>query len=160
MEPEILVRLAEHTDIPELIRLRLAYFDEEFGVLPQEQLAAISAQLPQYFAAHLGADCIAVAAVLPDGHLAACALLTVSENPANPSFPNGRSGYVLGVFTEPQHRGKGLATRVMRQLLEEAKQLRLDTVRLSASDMGKGIYERLGFAVRQTHFTEMEWFPA
>lgn len=157
---EISVRLAAKEDIPELVRLRLAYFDEEFGVLPQAQLAAISAQLPQYFAAHLGADCIAVAAALPDGHLAACALLTVTENPANPSFPNGRSGYVLGVFTEPEYRGRGLATHIMRQVLEEAMRLRLDTVRLSASDMGKGIYARLGFAVKESHFTEMEWFPA
>lgn len=157
---DISVRLASKEDIPELVRLRLAYFDEEFGALPQAQLDAISAQLPPYFAAHLGTDCIAAAAALPDGHLAACALLTVTENPANPSFPNGRQGYVLGVFTEPQHRGKGLATRIMQQILEEAKRLRLDTVRLSASDMGKGIYERLGFAVRESHFTEMEWFPA
>lgn len=154
------VRLAERSDIPELVRLRLAYFDEEFGALPQAQLDMISAQLPPYFAAHLGADCIAAVAALPDGHLAACALLTVAENPANPSFPNGRSGYVLGVFTEPDCRGRGLATRIMQQILEEAKRLRLDTVRLSASDMGKGIYARLGFAVKESHFTEMEWFPA
>lgn len=156
---DISVRLASKEDIPALVRLRLAYFEEEFGALPQAQLEAISAQLPQYFAAHLGEACIAAVAALPNGHLAACALLTVTESPANPSFPNGRQGYVLGVFTEPQHRGRGLATRIMQQILAESRRLRLDTVRLSASEMGKGIYERLGFAVRTSHFTEMEWFP-
>jgi GNAT superfamily N-acetyltransferase len=87
------------------------------------------------------------------------ALLTVIEKPANPFFPCGRSGYVLGVFTEPAYRGQGLATQIMAQILAEAKRLALDTVTLSASDMGKGIYEKLGFTVRHSKFTEMEWFP-
>ena len=156
---EYTVRNAEIGDIPELCRLRLAYFEDEFGALPQEQLAAISAQLPQYFAAHLDKDCIAAAAALPDGTLAANALLIISEKPANPFFPNGRSGYVLGVYTMPEYRGHGIATRLMQHIQQEAKRLRLDIVTLSASDMGKSIYEKIGFSVRHSKFTEMEWQP-
>lgn len=153
------IRLADKADIPELVRLRLAYFAEEFGTLAPEQIAAISAQLPQYFSEQLGSGCIAPAAVRPDGTLAACALLTVSVKPANPFFPNGRTGYVLGVYTEPAERGKGLATAIMQLLQEEAKRLKLDQVTLSASDMGKPIYEKIGFHVKHSKFTEMEWLP-
>jgi GNAT superfamily N-acetyltransferase len=153
------VRNAEICDIPALCRLRLAYFDEEFGALPPEQLQAISAQLPPYFAAHLGKDCITAAAVLPDGSLAANAILMISEKPANPFFPNGRSGYVLGVYTMPEYRGQGIATRLMQHIQQEAKRLRLDIVTLSASEMGKSIYEKIGFSVRHSKFTEMEWLP-
>lgn len=156
---ETMIRLADSADIPELVRLRLAYFAEEFGTLAPEQITAIRAQLPQYFAEQLGSGCIAVAAARPDGTLAACALLTVAVKPANPSFPNGRTGYVLGVFTEPSERGKGLATGIMQRIQEEAKRLKLDQVTLSASDMGKPIYEKIGFHVHQTKFTEMEWLP-
>ena len=80
--------MAEEADIPALCRLRLAYFDEEFGDLPQEQLSAISAQLPAYFAEHLGRDCIVAAAESPEGVLVANAILMISEKPANPFFPN------------------------------------------------------------------------
>lgn len=153
------IRLADAADIPQLCKLRLAYFDEEFGALPDAQLTAIRAQLPAYFQAQLGSGCIAAAAALPDGTLVSNALLIISEKPANPSFPNGRSGYVLGVYTEPAHRGKGLATRIMQRIQQEAVRLKLDQVTLSASDMGKGIYETIGFTVRHTKFTEMEWFP-
>ncbi|MBR5723081.1 MAG: GNAT family N-acetyltransferase, partial [Oscillospiraceae bacterium] len=106
-----------------------------------------------------GSGCIAVVAEAEDGQLVSNALLTVIEKPANPFFPCGRSGYVLGVFTEPAYRGQGLATQIMTQILAEAKRLALDTVTLSASDMGKGIYEKLGFTVMHSKFTEMEWFP-
>ncbi len=156
----IQIRMAEQTDIPALCRLRLAYFDEEFGTLPQEQLAAITLQLPQFFAEHLGKDCLTVAAALPTGELVANAILMISEKPANPFFPNGRTGYVLGVFTESAYRGQGIATRMMQRLLEESTVRRLDQVTLSASDMGKPIYEKLGFCVQHSKFTEMEWSPA
>lgn len=151
--------MAEETDIPALCRLRLAYFDEEFGALPQEQLSAISAQLPAYFAEHLGRDCIVAAAESPEGVLVANAILMISEKPANPFFPNGRTGYVLGVFTEPAYRGKGIATRMMQLIQDIAKARSLDQVTLSASDMGKRIYEKIGFRVKQSKFTEMEWIP-
>lgn len=153
------IRIAELADIPELCRLRLAYFGEEFGVLPQAQLDAISAQLPGYFAEHLGHDCITAAAALPDGSLASNAILMISEKPANPFFPNGRSGYILGVYTMPEYRGMGIATRLMQLLQEEARRLRLDIVTLSASEMGKSIYEKIGYTVREARFTEMEWIP-
>ena len=156
---EYQIRLAVPADIPALCKLRLAYFDEEFGTLPAEKTAAINEHLPAYFAAHLGRDCIAAAAEAPDGTLVSNALLTVIEKPANPFFPCGKSGYVLGVFTEPEHRGQGLATQIMTMILQEAKRLKLDTVTLSASEMGKPIYEKLGFTVKQSKFTEMEWYP-
>ncbi|MBR6107731.1 MAG: GNAT family N-acetyltransferase [Oscillospiraceae bacterium] len=153
----ISVRCAAEYDIPELVRLRLAYFEEEFGALPDAQLNAIRAQLPQYFAAHLGRDCYCFAAEKADGEgLCACAILCCQEKPANPHFPGGKSGLVLGVYTEPAYRGQGCATRIMQQLLAEAKRLGLDLVTLSASDMGRPIYEKLGFSVSRSKFTEME----
>lgn len=152
--------MAEQKDIPELCRLRLAYLHEEFGGLPAKQETAIAAQLPPFFAEHLGNDCLTAAAVLPDGTLAANAILMISEKPANPFFPNGRTGYVLGVYTMPEYRGQGLATRMMQMLQAQSAARQLDQVTLSASDMGKGVYEKIGFTVKHSKFTEMEWRPA
>ena len=148
---------AAASDIPELVRLRLAYFDEEFGTLPPEKLTAIREQLPLYFTAHLNRDCFCYTAKA-DGtaHACACAILCVTEKPANPHFPNGKTGYVLGVFTEQEYRGQGCATRIMQHLIADAKRLGLDLVTLSASDMGRPIYEKLGFTVSHSKFTEME----
>ena len=153
----IYIENASAADIPELVRLRLAYFDEEFGALPAQKLTAIRSQLPKYFAAHLNRDCFCYTAKDDcTGHACACAILCVTEKPANPRFPCGKTGYVLGVFTEPEFRGQSCATRIMQRLLEDAKRLGLDLVTLSASDMGRPIYEKLGFTVSHSDFTEME----
>ena len=49
---------------------------------------------------------------------------------------------------------------MMQMIQTAAKDRRLDQVTLSASDMGRRIYEKIGFRVKQSKFTEMEWRPA
>ncbi len=57
----------------------------------------------------------------------------------------GRHGIVLNVFTEPAWRRRGLAELLMRQILEWARDQRLDRLVLHASNDGRALYERLGF---------------
>ena len=149
--------LAGASEIPELVRLRLAYFGEEFGQIPPEILSRINTHLPLHFSAHLNKDCFCIVARdIRSGRIPACTVLCCREIPANPRFPDGKGGYVLGVYTEPEYRRQGIATGLMQRLLAEAKRLGLNRVELSASEMGKPIYEKLGFAVSHSHFTEME----
>ncbi len=53
---------------------------------------------------------------------------------------------MLNVFTEPAWRRRGLAELLMRHILDWARQERLDRLVLHASDDGRPLYERLGFA--------------
>ena len=57
----------------------------------------------------------------------------------------GRHAIVLNVFTEPLWRRQGLAERLMRHILEWAKNERLDRLVLHASVEGRPLYDRLGF---------------
>ena len=149
------LREAEQTDIPELCRLRLAYLAEDMGELSAENREQITAQLPHYFAEHLGRDCFAFTAALPDGTLAANAILLCTEKPANPFFPNGRDGTVLGVYTMPQYRRKGLAAELMKLLIAEGRAQSLSRITLSATDAGRPVYEKLGFSLKRSHYSDM-----
>lgn len=152
------IRPAVCMDIPQLIRLRLAYLQEDFEAeLPADKAAAVAAQLPDYFTAHIGKDCFPFVAEIPDGTLISCVILCTMEKPANLSFPSGKSGTVLGVYTMPEYRGSGYATKLMSALLQKSQELSLDMIKLSASKMGQPIYQKLGFTVSHTHFTEMEY---
>lgn len=153
--PAYTLRKAVQTDIPELCRLRMEYLTEDLGEMSAEMYAQIEAQLHTYFAAHLGKDCVVFTAALPDGTLAANAILYCMEKPANPFFPNGKDGTVLGVYTMPQYRGNGLATGMMRLLIEEGKARGLSRIALSATADGRPIYERLGFTLAQSHYVSM-----
>ena len=54
--------------------------------------------------------------------------------------------YLLSMFTEPAHRGKGYATRIVREAVRWARAHGYDAVTLHASDYGESIYRREGFA--------------
>ena len=53
---------------------------------------------------------------------------------------------ILSMWTEPAHRGRGLATSIVETMLAWCRTRGIRRVTLHASDMGRPIYERLGFA--------------
>lgn len=54
-------------------------------------------------------------------------------------------GYILNVFTETPHRGRGIATDLMLLAEDEFRRRGLSYVVLHASPFGRPIYEKLGW---------------
>jgi GNAT superfamily N-acetyltransferase len=65
----------------------------------------------------------------------------------------GEDCCVTGVATPPEHRGRGIASWLLRRALTEARERGLSTGSLQATKAGAPIYERLGF--RDLGFIEM-----
>ncbi len=64
--------------------------------------------------------------------------------------PNSRDltplrGYVMNVWTHPEHRRRGIARKLMDIVMAEARQRRIRVLALHASDTGRQLYEQLGF---------------
>lgn len=57
----------------------------------------------------------------------------------------GEYAYLHGVFTLPEHRGKGIAKKIVDLLMEEIKSRGYQVVNLQASKYGRGMYEKMGF---------------
>jgi predicted GNAT family acetyltransferase len=64
-----------------------------------------------------------------------------------PTFSNkkGKTGYIQNVFTLPNYRGRGYATELMNKIIVDAKERNVGRLLLSASDMGRPVYEKIGF---------------
>ena len=151
----ILYRKAGKNDIELLIKLRLDYLNDDRGELSEQDKSAVAAQLKEYYPKHLGTDFIAYIAET-DGNIIATAFLAIKEVPANPAFITGKTGTVLNVFTYPEYRRKGIATELLKRLIEEAKAQNLSYIELSATESGKPLYEKLGFQTKQpSKYTEM-----
>ena len=72
--------------------------------------------------------------------------MMILDWPPHPWHPEDcRRGYILNVFVEPEHRGKGLATQLTLRAEEEAKTRRLAFIVLHASPAGRLVYEKSGW---------------
>ncbi len=141
-------------DIEELIRMRIEYMKDDFGSVSKEEEEGMRNQLPDYFERKLGDELIAF--VAKDGdRIVSVAYLHIIEMPANSILLNGLYADVLSVYTEPEYRGQGLCTQLMRNLVEYGKKRGLGRIDLSATDKGYPIYKKVGFKDKEHRYTEM-----
>ena len=80
-----------------------------------------------------------------DGELVATAIGTLEVGVPNPHCPRGRTVRLANVVTLPAHRGRGLGTLVVRDVVAWARSIDADRVDLSATADGGRLYRRLGF---------------
>ncbi|WP_343209860.1 GNAT family N-acetyltransferase [Anaerolentibacter hominis] len=151
---DIQIKMAEKNQSSQLADMRLAYLNDDFGGLTEEQTTAIRAQLPDYFEEHIGKEFFPFVAEV-DGEIVATAFLLVTEKPANPEFLTGKTGMLLNVYTKPEYRYQGIAAKVIEAVKEKGRQEGLSYLELSATDQGIRLYEKTGFKRRTSHYTEM-----
>lgn len=144
------IRFALLKDIDTLMKVRFDFLANFKEVLAPDEKKAISLQLRSYYKKHLNRNFFAVLAE-KEGEVISAAFLVIYEKPANPWFKTGKTATLLNVLTYPEHRKKGYAAKVIKLLIEKAKQLNVSYIDLSASEIGRPLYEELGFAeVRST----------
>ena len=150
-------RRAENSDIDSLVNMRIAYLNDDYGFLDVITEEKIKKSLPDYFSKHLNCDLFAYLAEDDNANIVATALLLVFEKPANPSFITGKTGSVLNVFTDKNHRRLGIAKHLMEMLLSDAEKMKLDFVELKATKDGYPLYKKIGFLDEKSSYTPMKY---
>ena len=86
-----------------------------------------------------------------DGRIVGIGSLEVFERLPYPGNLSGKEGYVLNIYVEPPARGRGVAGRLLADLVDVARGAGVGRLWLHPSDRGRRIYESAGFA---THDVE------
>ncbi|MBE5887046.1 MAG: GNAT family N-acetyltransferase [Lachnospiraceae bacterium] len=131
-------------DIDVLTDLRIAYLNEDLGVITDENLELMQATLPSYYEKHLNED-LMVYVARDEMDIVSCAFLLIVEKPMSPSFITGKTGTVLNVYTKPDYRKKGYARKLITMMLEDAKAQGLSVIELKATEDGYSLYKSVGF---------------
>lgn len=84
-------------------------------------------------------------ALTPDEQIVAGVGLWLLDWPPGPLDQSSLRGYVLNVYTAPDYRYRGLASKLMQTLLEWCRAQGIHTISLHASDQGRSVYEHLDF---------------
>ena len=147
-------RKANNKDICELAKLRIKYMKEAFNGITIDEEVRLNKDLPEYFKKNLGGNCIAFIAE-EKGHMVSCALLILIEKPYSPALKSGIVGEVMGVYTEPNYRNKGIATKLMSDMVKYGKENKIDRIDLDASANGLHVYRKVGFSESDSPYIRM-----
>jgi GNAT superfamily N-acetyltransferase len=139
------IRPAGVGDAQVIARHRASMFRDMGSVSPEESELLRIASEPWFSNLLTDGDYLAWL-VEHDGAVVAGGGIFVQEGgPAPGRYRMGRLGHIANVYTEPAHRRRGLARRLMETMLNWCASNGIDHVTLGASDEGKPLYESLGF---------------
>ena len=149
---EIEFSAANINDLPRVIELKLAMFDDSgHGDLLAADAKSIIAN--DYRCLYQENKAIHYVA-RSNGIIVATAGGFIKSDLPFRYFVNSWYGFIGDVYTTPEFRGKGIATKLSKSVMDWLKKQGISMVRLLASDEGRPIYEKMGF--RQSDEMEIE----
>lgn len=152
----MIIRKATSIDIDELIKIRIAYLNEDYGDLSLQQIDHLKNKLSEYYINHIERDMIAYIAE-ENNKIISSVFLVVIEKPSNPSFMSGKIGNILNVYTKHQYRKQGIAGQLLKLAIYESKEMNLSYLELKATKAGVSLYKELGFAEEQSCYVPMKF---
>lgn len=150
------VRRATLEDTDALVRHRIRMF-QDMGVMttPDSNEARLAAAFRTWLADLMPAGTY-VAWVVDVTHadgrteIVSGGGATLIPWPPGPRYPGTRLAFVYNVYTEPAHRGRGLARRVMDAIHAFCRSEGIGSLALNASTFGQPLYESMGYRVTQS----------
>ena len=82
---------------------------------------------------------------LKNGKAVACASMSYIEMMPTFLHPTGNRAHLMNVYTNTDYRRRGVACRLVQILIDEAKGKGVTEISLDATDLGRPLYETLGF---------------
>lgn len=82
---------------------------------------------------------------MEDGEVIGCATLCYISMMPTFDHPIGNRAHLMNVYVRKEFRGQGLAKKMLAMLIEEARGRGVTEISLDATEMGKPLYEAVGF---------------
>ena len=143
---EIVYRRGTLDDIQALVDLRVRFLNELLNHPENNETRVVRKPLLEYFTEAIPSRDFVAWVAEYGGKIVATSGMVVWQKPAlYGGVESGKLGYLLNFYTIPEARGKGIATRLLNELIGEAKSMGLRYVHLHASKDGEPIYRKAGF---------------
>jgi GNAT superfamily N-acetyltransferase len=146
---ELTLRLAVVTDIPVLVNHRRRMFEDMYArkdvVRDRAAYEAMDTAYTDILRYEIPAGSTRAWVIDDDGTIAASGALKFTDWLPRPDGQRRGLVYVHSVYTAPEYRHQGLARRILQAMIVYCRETGWPRISLHASDMGRGLYEELGF---------------
>lgn len=132
-------------DIELLVKLRLDFIKDEGVEMTSDETDSFIITCRNYFERAIKNNSFVAFIAENNGETISTAFMTLSERPPRKPFIPCLGGTIYNVFTYGKYRRQGIATNVLKLIIEEAKNNGVGFIDLLATQDGKAVYEKLGF---------------
>jgi ribosomal protein S18 acetylase RimI-like enzyme len=148
MEPIFFYRRAKIEDVTALVALRRAFLEEISGTKVSEP--KIVESLAGYFSDGITSGQFVAFLTQAHSQVIASSGLVIHRHPPSVNNPTGREAYIMNMYTVPEYRRRGIATKLLDMLVDHARENGCGKVSLHAMEKGGAIYSRAGFEKIET----------
>ena len=135
-------RKATISDVNDLVKLRKQQLLDE-GSIPKQN---IDNELKEYFSRNIKNNTFISWVAIENNEIIATSGLCFYQLPPNYSNPTGKVAYITNMYTANKYRRKGIASKLLEKIINEARILDYKILRLHASLEGKNLYKKYGFS--------------
>lgn len=137
-----MIEIRPVTDIDELTRWRAEVIREVFRVVPGPELMERNRD---YYTRHIAGGTHYAVVAECGGEAAGSGGLCISEELPSPDNPGGRCAYLMNIYVRKSYRQRGIATEIVRNLVEKAITLGCEKIYLESTDEAARLYRSAGF---------------
>lgn len=131
--------------LDELMVWREIVLREVFSLPSEADISGLLAENRRYYEAALTTGQHTACFAIGDHHIVGCGGICWQQEMPSPDNPQGTCGYLMNIYTLPQHRGGGVGGKIVQWLIAEANRRGTGKIYLEASKKGASLYRKLGF---------------
>ena len=136
-------RPATIDDIDLLVALRLDFIKVHEN---NEKYEELKKNCYTYFEKAFANDSCDVILAEENGTCIGTGIVFYYDSVPSPFNIAGKNSYITSMYVEPNYRRKGIGTELLERVIECVKRRGVKVIFLSASEMGRPLYEKRGFA--------------
>ena len=151
----IVYRKAKPRDIELLAQTRLKLLEEGSGVLSKKENSELYQNIKEYITKAMKNGTFFAYLAFDGGSLAGtCAVNLYCVLPGK-KLPNGKNAYLQNMYVMPSYRRKGIAEKLVNLSVDEAKAKGHNRIELHATEAGKCLFGKCGFASEKSMLSNM-----
>lgn len=137
-------RIATDSDINTLADLRIQMLCED-NILSDQQGQIISENTKQFFFDGFATNSVICRIAIDHDAIIGMGCITFFCLPPNDWCPAGKTAYIGNLYILPVFRRKGIAAKILTQLMNDGETHKCQRILLHTTEKGKHLYETFGF---------------
>lgn len=142
------------TQLDELVKLRIKVLRVANQLSENVDMSEIEMESYAYYKKGFESDNFTVFFAYDENEVVGCGGVSYFDIMPTVDFSNGKCAYIMNMYTEPEYRKNGIATKFLELIVQECKQRDIHKISLEATSMGESVYEKFGF-VKMKHEMEL-----